>query len=202
MAYNSLQPLQIGIIGHPALLHQNLLHFRQLQEYHQVSKQSQMTVIPVYNEMQIARLDGLLITGWQLQHLYHKVAPMQKSILHRIDSLSLWGVAAGAALLGKNGLLPVIDCSIACLPGYANDTSILEIPGCVPERFVGYFIPQIQFSFPAPNLCILCQNQTHGITAIRQGNHLACGFAAELTPQLSLYRYWAEMVIALKEWKI
>ena len=85
MAHNTLQPLQIGIIGHPALLHQNLLHFRQLQECHQVPKQSQMIIIPVYNEMQIARLDGLLITGWQLQHLYRKVAPLQESILHRND---------------------------------------------------------------------------------------------------------------------
>ena len=192
MPSNSFHTLQIGIIGHPALLRYNIL---QLQKF-------SVSVLPVYRPMQIAQIDGLLITGWHVPNLYHRVYPLQESILRHLDRLSLWGIATGAALMGQNGLLPVLDCTIVSQPKERISTSILELPGCSEKRFIGYFIPDVMFSSPAPNLGILCQNQSRGAIAIRQGNHLASSFAAELTPDCYLYSYWLEMVAALKEWLI
>ncbi len=202
MTHNSPQTLQIGMIGHTTLLRQNILRFRQLQEAHLLCLPFQIITVPVYHKMQIAQLDGLLITGWQQQTLYHQLYPLQTAIINHLESLSLWGVASGASMIGRGGIIPAIDCTITSHPGQTISTSILEFPGCTPERFVGYFIPDIRFSLPAPNLGILCQNESHGIVAVRQGNHLASSFAAELSPTLSLYRYWLEMVASLKEWQI
>lgn len=202
MTHFSPQTLQIGMIGHTTLLCQNVIRFRQMQERHQLYHDFQVITIPVYHKMQIAQLDGLLITGWQQQMLYHQIVPLQTAILNHLESLALWGIASGASMLGRNGIIPAIDCTITSHACPAISTSILEFPGCTPERFVGYFIPDIRFSAPAPNLGILCQNESHGIVAVRQGNYLASSFAAELTPALSLYQYWLEMVASLKEWQI
>lgn len=194
--------LRIGMIGHSALLHQNIIRFRKIQNSWQSKNPLQITAFPVYNERQLAQLDGLLLTGWYAPNLYCTITPLRQSILEHLDTLSLWGIAAGAVMLGRNGIVPIIDCTISGRPGTAVTTSILEFPGYTAERFTGCFIPEIQFISPAPNLGILCQNQTHGIVAIRQGNHLASSCVAELMPQLYLYQYWLEMVLRLKEWQI
>lgn len=202
MPFHAIQTLQIGMIGHPMLLHNALMQFQPLQLQWQHTASVQISVLPVCHPMQIALLDGLLITGWHYPTLYRRVYPLHQSILRQQEHLSLWGIASGAALLGRNGLLPVLDCTITSRPQEQIRTSILELPGCNEKRFIGYFIPNIVFSAPAPNLGVLCQNQTHGIIALRQGNHMASSFAAELTPECSLYPYWLEMVASLKEWQI
>ena len=198
MTHISPQTLQIGMIGHTTLLRQNVIRFRQIQEHYPF----RIISFPIYRSMQIAQLDGLLITGWQQQNLYHQIFPLQTAIQNHLESLSLWGIASGASMLGRNGIIPAIDCTITSHCGHTISTSILEFPGCTSGRFVGYFIPEIRFTSPAPNLGILCQNGSHGIIAVRQGNYLASSFAAELSSELSLYRYWLEMVVSLKEWKI
>lgn len=188
--------LQIGMVGHSFLLQQNILRFQQIQQ----QWPDQITAIPVCHPIQLAQLDGLIITGWQYQNICRYLLPLCKSLRPRMESLSLWGIAAGAAALGRNGILPVIDCTIASrAEPKAVTTSILKFPGYAEERFTGCFVPDIVFSSPAPNLGILCQNQSRGIIAVRQGNHLASSFAAELTPQPYLYQYWLEMVTDLKE---
>ena len=192
MPPETIEPLRIGIIGHPVLLRCNILQLRKFP----------VSILPVYHPMQIAQIDGLLITGWHYPSLYRNLYPLQGSILRHLEQLSLWGIASGAALMGQNGLLPVLDCTIVSQPKERISTSILELPGCSEKRFIGYFIPDVVFSSPAPNLGILCQNQSRGAIAIRQGNHLASSFAAELTPDCYLYSYWLEMVAALKEWLI
>ena len=202
MTADSTQTLQIGMIGHPALLRQTMMQLAPLQTQWNHTAAIQVSALPVYHPMQIALVDGLLITGWHYPSLYRRVYPLQQSILLRREALSLWGIASGAALMSKDSLLPVLDCSVISRPQNQISTSILELPGCSEKRFIGYFIPEIIFSAPAPNLGILCQNQTRGIIAIRQGNHLASGFAAELTPACYLYQYWLEMVASLKEWTI
>ena len=198
----SNKTLQIGMVGHPALLRYNILQFRQLQAEWQDAMSIQISVLPIYHPMQIALLDGLLITGWHYPSLYRRVYPLQQSILHRQEQLSLWGITSGAALMGRNGLLPVLDCTIVNRPREQIHTAILELPSCSEKRFIGYFIPDINFSAPAPNIGVLCRNQRYGTIAIRQGNHLASSFAAELTPACYLYQYWLHMVAGLKEWQI
>lgn len=194
--------LRIGMIGHSALLRQNIIRFQQIQHDREEQNLLQITAFPVYNNIQIAQSDGILITGWQPWELYRRVVPLRQSILEHLDTLSLWGIAAGSSMLGRNSVLPVIDCDITIRPGYRLSTSMLDFPGNTPRRITGCFVPAVQFVSPAPNLAILCQHQTHGIVAVRQGNHLASSFAAELTPQLDLYQYWLEMVLRLKEWQI
>ena len=202
MPSKSALTLQIGMVGHPALLRYNILQFQHLQTEWQDSTSVQVSMLPIYHPMQIAGIDGLLITGWHYPNLYRRVYPLQQSISHRLDRLSLWGIAAGAALMGRDCLFPVLNCSIVSHSRKQICTSILELPSCSEKRFIGCFIPEIIFSAPAPNLGVLCQNQTYGTIAIRQGNHLASSFAAELTPQCCLYPYWLEMVANLKEWQI
>jgi len=194
--------VQIGILGHPVLVQQNIRHLRYVQEQTPEYQQLQMAVVPLYRNLQIAGLDGLLITGWQEYTLSRRLLPFKQTILAQKDSLALWGIAAGASMLGRDNMIPMIDCDISCRSGHNFSTSILEFPGNLPERCVGIFLPEVTFSSSAPNLTILCQNHTRGIIAIRQGNHLASSFAAELTSCYYLYQYWMEMVLRLKEWQI
>lgn len=202
MLSNSFSSLQIGLIGHTALLQQNIRQFQKIQQNHQDNTALQLTILPIYHAMQIAQLDGLLITGWYYPSVYRRLLPLYSSILNRIDTMSLWGIASGAAALGQNGILPVINCTITSYSRKTASTSILELPGYSADRFAGYFVPEIHFSAPAPNLGILCQHQNHGIVAVRQGNHLASGYVAELTAATYLYQYWIDMVQRLKEWQI
>lgn len=198
----SLQTLQIGMIGHPALLRYNMVQIREAKEEAGILSDIHISVIPVYSSVQIAQLDGLLITGWQYPQVFYRIYPLYPSILCRLEEMSVWGIASGAALLGRNGIFPIIDCAIHSDSGQTLTTSLLELPESTTGRFVGYFVPAIRFLDPAPNLGILCQHQTRGIVAVRQGNHLASSFVAEFSPRCSLYSYWLEMVVRLKEWKI
>lgn len=202
MQSHSFPSLQIGLIGHTALLQQNILQFQKIKQTCTDCIPGNLTILPIYHAMQIAQLDGLLITGWHYPSVYRRLLPLYNSILNRVDQLSLWGIASGAAALGQNGLFPVINCTITSHSKPSATTALLALPGYTTERFTGYFIPDIRFSAPAPNLGILCQNQTHGIVAVRQGNHLASSFVAELTTEPYLYQYWLDMVTSLKEWKI
>ncbi len=195
------QTLQIGLIGHADLLRQNIIRLQQLQNDWQTRFSVQLTAIPIYHPIQLTGLDGLLITGWHYQTVYRRLSPIHKSICTHLEHLSLWGIASGAAALGRNGLIPAIDCTITSKPGNYISTSILEFPGYTHERFTGCFLPNVRFITPAPNLGILCQNQSRGIVAVRQGNHLASGFVAELTPAPYMYQYWLEMVANHKQWK-
>lgn len=196
------QTLQIGMIGSSALLRYNMMQLKEAQKRSVLLSNIQISMFPIYSEVQVAQLDGLLITGWQYPQIFRKLYPLYHSISDRLEELSLWGIASGAAFMGRNGIFPVIDCAIHSDSGQAVTTSLLELPDDMATRFVGYFIPEVQFSALAPNLGILCQNQTHGVIAVRQGNHLASSFVAEFTPQCALYSYWLEMVARLKEWKI
>ena len=193
--------LQIGLIGHTDLLRQNIMRLQELQNDWQLRFSIQITAIPIYHPIQLAGLDGLLITGWHYPNIYRQLYPLHKSINARLEQLSLWGIASGAAALGRNGLFPAVDCDITSRPGRYISTSILEFPGYTSERFTGCFLPHVQLTDPAPNLGILCQTQSRGIVAVRQGNHLASSFVAELTPAPYMYQYWLEMVASQKQWQ-
>ncbi|MBQ2905808.1 MAG: hypothetical protein IJE54_04390, partial [Peptococcaceae bacterium] len=65
MPPETIEPLRIGIIGHPALLRCNILQLRKFP----------VSILPVYHPMQIAQVDGLLITGWHYPSLYRNLYP-------------------------------------------------------------------------------------------------------------------------------
>ena len=200
-----MQPLtlQIGMMGHTVLIQQNLLRFQQIQQEWSPVTSIQIIAAPINRETRLQDLDGLLITGLCCPSLQKRFWPLYAKMagMHTCETLSLWGNAAGAALLGNNQCVSAIDCNITCKDSTRVTTSVLELPGNdhIANRFTAYFLPKINFVNPAPNIGILCLDTCHGIQAVRQGNHLATGFVAELTPQPYIYHYWLNMLIDLKK---
>lgn len=191
--------LRIGMIGPPALLRQNRLRLQTIPKTAEQYKTLHIIAAPLYHARQIALLDGLLITGWQEDAIQRPLYPLRHTLANYRDTISFWGIAYGAAMLGENGILPIIDCEINAQPGSALTTAILEFPAERPKRFVATFLPTVHFSSPAPNLAILCENDAREIVAVRQGNHMVCSFIAEWTRQDFFYCYWLEMLLRQKE---
>ena len=180
--------LHIGMIGPDFLLQRN----------REIFQQQQVEAFAITNPQQVAQMDGLLITGWRPSHYTKQLHQLQIPIAHRIDTLSLLGISAGTAALGRNAPLTVMDCDIFCQPAPAFTTAVLEMPGITQQRFSAWFFPQISFCNLAPCMGILCQHSRHGPVIVRQGNFLACSYVAERTANKAIYHYWLEMVAALK----
>lgn len=180
--------LKIGMIGPDFLLRHNARIFQQ----------QQINATPICTEKQLNQIDGLLITGWKNTDYLWQLQQMRPIIYERAQQISLLGIAAGATALGKKGFFSSMDCNVTLRSGRHLTTAILEMPGFTSDRFTACFLPDVRFQNLAPNLGILCQDQKRGPIVIRQGNHLACAYVAELTPQPYLYSYWLEMVAALK----
>lgn len=179
---------KIGMIGPDFLLQRNAEILQQLQAKY----------IALQQEAELSQIDGLLITGWKRADYLRPLQRLQPAIRKRAEQLCLLGIAAGAAPLGQSGACPVIDYAVSLRPSRGLTTAILEFPCFGVSRFTAAFLPDVRFHHLAPNLAILCQHSRHGPVVVRQGNHLACSFVAELTPQPDLYAYWLEMVAALK----
>lgn len=180
--------LKIGMFGPDYLLRRN----------EELFQQQQIKATPIRNEQQLAQIDGLLITGWKTSDYLRQLKRFHTTLQQVLPQISLLGIAAGAVCFGRSGFCPVMDCDITLQPGHHLTTAILEIPGFSEDRFTACFLPELRFRNLAPNLGILCQDQKRGPIVVRQGNHLACSYVAEITPQPYLYRYWLEMVAALK----
>lgn len=182
--------LKIGMIGPTFLLRRNAALFQQ-----HFSQQVQLCATT--QQTQQAQLDGLIITGWKRSDYLWQLQRFP-TLRQQKEQLSLLGIAAGASTLGHGNFFAVMDCTIRLHPANQITTAILEAPAFSADRFTAYFLPDVQFQHLAPNLGVLCQDQKHGPVVVRQGNHLACSYVAELTPQPHLYYYWLEMVNALK----
>lgn len=179
--------LTIGMIGPAFLLHYN----------REILAQQQAESIAIRNPTELSQIDGLLITGWRCEDYTYKLRPLYSMIQKNMERLSLFGIAAGAVALDQNNL-GVINCNIFCQPARTFTTSILEIPSFRQSRFVATFLPELRFSALAPSLGILCEKSRYGSVVVRQGNHLACSYLAELTPHHDIYHYWLQMVSDLK----
>lgn len=180
--------LKIGMVGPEFLLRHNAKIFQQ----------QQIQAIPIFTEKQLQQIDGLLITGWKNTDYLWQLQQLRPVVYQCAQQISLLGIAAGASALGRRGFFAVMDSNVSLKPGRHLTTEILEMPGFTTDRFTACFLPDVRFTNLAPNLGILCQDQQRGPIVVRQGNHLACAYAAELTPQPYLYSYWLEMVAALK----
>ena len=180
--------LKIGMLGPDYLRKRN----------GDIFQQQQIKAITVYNEQQLSHIDGLLITGWNTSGYIRPLQRLLPSIQQQLPQLSVFGIAAGAVSLGRNGPLSAMDCDITMHSARQLTTASLEMPGYLQNRFTACFLPQIQFKNLAPNLGILCQDQKNNPIVVRQGNYLACSYVAELTPQPYIYNYWLDMVAALK----
>lgn len=183
--------LKIGMIGPDFLLQRN----------QEIFQRQQIKTIFITDAPQLHQIDGLLITGWNYGQYLQPLKRLRNVILARQEQLALLGIAAGAAAFGKNGVLPVMDCHITQQSAQQLTTAVLDIPSFAPSRFTAAFLPEVRFSHLAPNLGVLCRDSRRGPVVVRQGNVLACSYAAELTPRLCLYDYWLEMVAALKNSK-
>ena len=184
--------LSIGIIGPPLLLHQNRTILQQA-----VTNAEDIAVIPLRQPRQMPSLDGLLITGWRLEDYARQLFPLRSAIGQNAERLSLFGIAAGAVALGRPNLA-VMDFTATCHPAPAFTAAMLDVPGFAQNRFAAVFLPRLCFTALAPSLGILCEKSCYGPVVIRQGNHLACSYLAELTPPYEIYRYWLQMVADLQ----
>ena len=180
--------ISIGMIGPPVLLQRN----------REILQQQQIQAFSIIKETQLTQIDGLLITGWRQEDYAKQLNRLRAPVKSRIHELSLLGIAAGAAALGQNNLLAVMNCDVLCRPSCTFSTSILEMPGFTENRSAAIFCPEIQFINLAPSLGILCQHPRHGPVIVRQGDVLACSYIAEWTAHPHIYHYWLEMVAALK----
>ncbi len=189
--------LHIGMIGPPLLLRQNAEIFQQ-DIFQQDRFEPPIEAYPVRTAQQIAKLDGLLITGWRPEQYAQQLYRLRAPVKEQTDNLSLLGIAAGAAALGENQLLPLLHCQTRYQPTSSYSTSVLDIPSFRRDRFAAFFLPDIQFSELAPSLGVLCHHPLRGPVMIRQGDILACSYMAEWTAQKEIYQYWLEMVTALK----
>lgn len=186
--------LSIGMIGPPALLQQNQKIFSQ-----QTGVPTQpIHAFPLQNTRQIADLDGLLITGFQPHDYARELFRLRASLLSRAESLSFFGISAGASALGKNQLLPLLNCKTCCEARCGCTTSILDVPCFSHSRFAAFFLPAVHFYETGPNLGILCHHPLRGTVILRQGDILVSSYAAEWTPQKEIYDYWLNMVWMLK----
>ncbi len=189
--------LQIGMIGPPLLLRQNR-DILQQEQFQEKLVEKPVHAFPVRTAQQIDAIDGLLITGYRpedyARQLYHLRTPVQSCA----DQLSLFGIAAGAAALGQNHLLPLMGCKTQYQPAVSCTTSLLEVPCFDRDRFAALFLPDVRFRDLAPSMGVLCHHPHRGPVIVRQGDMLACTYVAEWTAQKEIYQYWLEMVTALK----
>ena len=186
--------LSIGMIGPQTLLQENQNIFRQQT----IASMQYIDSFPLRNARQIPDLDGLLITGHHPCDYARTLYRFQRPILSRKDSLSFLGISAGASALGKNSVLPLLNCKTSYQAGYCCTTSILEVPCFSRSRFTAYFLPAVYFYEPGPNLGILCHHPRRGPVILRQGDILVANYTAEWTPQKEIYTYWLNMVQTLK----
>ncbi len=189
--------LHIGMIGPPLLLRQNAEIFQQ-ELFQQEQFQPPIEAFPVRTAQQLAKLDGLLITGQRPEDCAQQLYRLHTALKEQRDTLSLLGIAAGAAALGENQLLPLLHCQTLCKPTPCYSTSMLEVPCFARNRFAAWFLPEVRFFDLAPCMGVLCQHPHRGPVIIRQGDVLACSYMAEWTAQKEIYQYWLEMVTALK----
>ena len=180
--------LSIGMIGPPLLLQQN----------RRIFQQRDTEAFPLRTAQQLQKIDGLLITGCRPEDYACQLYRLRTSIKCCADSFALFGIAAGAAALGQNQLLPLLNCRTYCQKASAFTTSLLDVPCFQKSRFAAFFQPKICFADLAPSLGILCHHPLHGPVIIRQGDILACSYLAEWTEPKEIYQYWLEMVETLK----
>lgn len=186
--------LSIGMIGPQALLQQN----QDILSQQSITLMQDIHSFPLQNTRQIPELDGLLITGHHPCDYTRALYRFHRSILLRKDSLSLFGISAGAAALGQNSLLPLLNCKTSYQAVYCCTTSILEVPCFSHNRFAAFFLPAVHFYDPGPSLGILCHHPLRGPVILRQGDILVSNYITEWTPQKEIYRYWLDMVQTLK----
>ncbi len=186
--------LHIGMIGPSGLLQQNQSIFSQQT----VSYAQEIHSFPLQSVQQIPALDGLLITGHHPCDYARQLFRFQRPILSRADSLSFFGISAGASALGKQQLLPLLNCKTSYQAGYCCTTSMLDVPCFSRSRFTALFLPEIHFYEPGPSLGILCHHPRRGPVILRQGDILVSAYTAEWTPQKEIYSYWLDMVLTLK----
>ena len=186
--------LSIGMIGPPVLLQQN----QNILSQQIIAPVQDICSFPLQNARQIAELDGLLITGRQPCDYARILCRLQQPLLARKDSLSIFGISAGASAFGKKQLLPLLNCRTSYEPCYRCTTSILDVPCFSISRFTAFFLPEVRFYEPGPSLGILCHHPRRGPVIMRQGDILVANYMAEWTPQKEIYTYWLNMVLALK----
>ena len=180
--------MKVGVIGPDFLVNKN----------RKILEKKDCQVISLQKEKEIKEVDGIIITGWQEKHYSCKINLLSKQLKKmEKENLVIFAIAHGAVAMGQKGRLKLMDYWTVSMPA-ALSYLPLEISSLDHVRFTACFLSDIRFTKVAPNLGILCCDKQKGPIILRQGNYLACSYAAELTNKTYLYDYWLEMVLSAK----
>lgn len=167
-------------------------------------------VVTVKTPEDIAKLDGLIIPGGESTMIgqLSLVNGSLKQIKEKIEKgMPVFGICAGLILLSKNAkdrvvgetgqpLLDLLDVKVERNSfGRQRDSFEAEIP-MTPiniSQFNGVFIraPSI---IEAGDGVEIISKFNEKIVAVKQGNILATAFHPELTPDVSLHKYFVNMI--------
>ena len=182
--------MTIGLIGPDYLLKHDQEIWQQLKA----------ATIIIKEPNDLAKIDGLMITGWHKKEYYNTLMRTRCYIeAYAKDNLVVMGVALASNTLGQNGILKLMDFTSCVRFEEKLSTSVINVPAFEPSRFSAIFSPIVEFNRIAPNLGILCQDKKRGPIILRQGNFLACSYVPELTKNQQLYQYFFDMMLSQKQ---
>ncbi|MDD3106845.1 MAG: pyridoxal 5'-phosphate synthase glutaminase subunit PdxT [Bacilli bacterium] len=186
--------MNIGILGYQGSVieHQRMLELLGV-EYRIVKKPEDLIGI-----------DGIIFPGGEsttiskLMHIIGLFIPLQTAIA---NGLPVFGTCAGMILLakeiiGENSHLGLMDIKVR-RNAYGSQLDSFSTNVVVPE-FSSIEIPLVFIRAPwiekvGENVTILCQLQNR-IVCARQNNILVSSFHPELTSDLSVHRYFLNMI--------
>lgn len=160
--------------------------------------------IAVKTAQDVSRLDGIILPGGEsttmgkLLREFGLFLPLKSRME---DGLPAWGTCAGMILLAKeiadeSPHLAVMDIKVRRNAyGTQIDSFVGQavIPAVSEKRLNLVFIRAPWIEEAKGNVDILCRLDGH-IVAARQGNLLVTSFHPELTQDLSMHRYFLDMV--------
>lgn len=160
--------------------------------------------IIVKTALDLSRVDGIILPGGEsttmgkLLREFELFAPLKSRIE---DGLPAWGTCAGMILLakevaGESPHLAVMDIKVR-RNAYGTQIDSFRAQAVIPavseKRLDLVFIRAPWVEGAKDNVDILCRLDGH-IVAARQGRLLATSFHPELTQDLSMHRYFLDMV--------
>lgn len=160
----------------------------------------------VKKEAQLQAVDGMILPGGEsttmgkLLHEYGMMQPLRDRI---IAGMPVWGTCAGMILLAKHivnqgrNYLDVLDASVR-RNAYGSQLDSFQTTRVI-EKVSKNPIPLVFIRAPyieqvGPQAEILLELDGH-IVAVEQQHILATSFHPELTPDLSMHRYFAEKIL-------
>jgi len=185
-------------IGVLALQGSVIEHINMLKAFNDVE------VLQVKSKADIEKIDGIILPGGESTTIGKllKAFNLFNVLKSRIEKgLPVWGTCAGLILLAKEVVneephLALMDIKVR-RNAFGRQTDSFSVKKIMPaisnEPIELVFIRAPWIEEVKGNVQILCKVEEH-IVAARQGNMLVTSFHPELTNDLSVHRYFLDMV--------